>query len=161
MGGFRHDDMRVTPSHTCTRARARAHTHTLPPPAHRLSVSQALTTSYKLAMQSLTRYEDLRVVHEFCTTFDAATYNSGTRDVVQFRKDMSMIKCVQCACLCACVCVCDFVCVLVGKARHCAVLRAQNQVRGRLCGGGRGDAPMAPLHTIQVILPCKHQSKCG
>ncbi len=38
------------------------------------------------------RYEALRVVHDFCASFDASQYRAGQRDVAQFRRDMAMLK---------------------------------------------------------------------
>jgi hypothetical protein len=43
-------------------------------------------------MEAASRYEALRVVHDFCTSFDPAAYRAGQRDVAQFRKDMAMLK---------------------------------------------------------------------
>lgn len=52
----------------------------------------AINKSYKDAYDSVARYEELRVINDFCVAFDAESYKETQRDVVQFRKDMAMLK---------------------------------------------------------------------
>ena len=45
--------------------------------SHRLSLGHTLGSSYKAGADSATRYESLRVVHDFCTSFDPAEYKAS------------------------------------------------------------------------------------
>ena len=51
-----------------------------------------VTQSFKAARAYVERYEELRVVNDFCMSFDANSYKQEQRDVVQFRKDMSLLR---------------------------------------------------------------------
>lgn len=60
--------------------------------ACRLAVSGHIDHSYKLALDSASRFDSLRLVHDFCSTWDSTAYKAATRDVSQFRKDMAMLR---------------------------------------------------------------------
>ena len=62
------------------------------PPLCRLGCGQVVTQSFKAARAYVERYEELRVVNDFCMSFDANSYKQEQRDVVQFRKDMSLLR---------------------------------------------------------------------
>ena len=55
-------------------------------------VSQAIIDAYKAAQQTITGYEPLRPIYDFCRSYDPALFKVRA---------------------CVCVCVCVFVCVCV------------------------------------------------
>lgn len=59
---------------------------------HRMACAQRVGISFRDARKAVQRYDELRVIHEFCTHFDAAAYRAGERDVGHFRKDMVLLK---------------------------------------------------------------------
>ena len=58
----------------------------------RIACGQVISKSYNAAHESVERYEDLRAINDFCTTFDAYAYQKAERDVTHVRKDMVMLK---------------------------------------------------------------------
>ena len=67
------------------------------PPTHstRMSLSKSVLGAFTEAKALLSRYEEMRVIHAFCTTFDAEEYKQGERDVLQFRRDMALLRLVS------------------------------------------------------------------
>eukprot|EP00798_Chlamydomonas_sp_ICE-L_P026384 gene26384-17477_t len=59
----------------------------------RIACGHAINKSYEHAREQVARYEELRVINNFCLSFDIPGYAKQQRDILQFRRDMAMIRC--------------------------------------------------------------------